>query len=285
CFDALAADPYDLLLADCEASDFSAPDLMEELQQKEISVPLVVFAAAGNEAKAVEAMQHGAYDYLIRDANQNYLVLLPAVAEAVHQRYQTTQQNLRYREELIALTKQLAEVAIQDRLTGLYNRRKMEIDLEVAFESITRYDYPVSCLMLEIDHFKRIHDTYGPRIGDFLIRALSLLLTKMQRKTDSCYRYSNEEFFILMPHTSIAGAEIFASRLQPHIRDSVFEIDGQSLQITVSIGIAEYQRGEVKTAEKLLRCATSALAEAKSAGPNRISAWRIEVLPLEMQHV
>lgn len=272
CFDELASNQYDLILADCDMQRLPILQFIDELKQKEISLPVVVFTKPGDEKKASEAIARGAYDYIIHDRHGHYLILLPTVAEGARQKYQVTQENIEYREELTQLTKQLAQIAIEDRVTGLYNRRKMEVDLEVEFDRARRYDYPLTCLMLDIDNFRQITDTYGYRVGDSILRGLGQILQGTRRKTDSCYRYGGEKLLILMPHTPFAGVEIFAGRLQRLIRDCVFEIDDQSFQITVSMGIATYQRGKVDTPDKLLKSADNALHDAKSSGSNRMSA-------------
>lgn len=112
-----------------------------------------------------------------------------------------------------------------------------------------------------------------------ILRELGRLLLETQRKTDSCYRYGGEEFLILIPHTSLSGGEMFADRLLDRIHDYLFKIGDHSLRITVSKGIAAYQRGEVSTLNQLLKCADEALYESQNAGRNCIGIWQTNPLP------
>ncbi|MCZ6679231.1 MAG: diguanylate cyclase [Candidatus Poribacteria bacterium] len=281
CFRELGADRYDLMLANADMPNGSILLLIEDLKQKGISLPIVVFAKPGSEKKALNAINDGAYDYIIRDANGSYRILLPPVVEEAHRkelivqenmRYRdelsyddplsfspSTLMNIRYRDELKRLNRQLASRTIYDSLTGLYNRRQMELDLVTQLNFTERYDSPLTCLILAINHLPDINDTYGHGVGDVIIRELGQILLKTRRKTDSCYRHAGNQFLILMPHTSFARAETFADRLCQQIHHHAFQVDKLSLQIAVSVGLAAYERDKVNTPDLLLECAHDAL--------------------------
>ena len=157
----------------------------------------------------------------------------------------------------------------------------MDLALEDVFAQTKRYDYPLTCVFRDIDHFKQINDTHGHSVGNFVLLDLSGLLLETRRRTDSCYRYGGEEFVVLLPHTPLSGGEVFAERLLDRIRNHAFVTDDLSLRITVSLGFAGYQRDEIDTPDRLLKCAINALSEAKNTGRDRFSIWQTDVLPSE----
>ena len=124
CFEALSADHHDLLLADCDLPDCSVLTLMEELKRAEISIPIVVFTTPGLEMAAAEAMEHGAYGYIIRNIDRYYLILLPGIVEGAYQRYLISEENVKYKNEFIQINQQLNEIAAHDGLTRLYTQRR-----------------------------------------------------------------------------------------------------------------------------------------------------------------
>lgn len=165
---------------------------------------------------------------------------------------------------------QLRSLAIHDGLTGLLNRRHWESCLEHEFARHTRYNNPASLVLFDIDHFKRLNDSYGHRAGDEVIRQVAEVTRQMARETDLAGRYGGEEFVVLLPDTDLVGASQFAERLRGRIAQLVIDHEGTSLSCTVSIGIACIH-AETTGYNRLIEEADQALYQAKSTGRNRIT--------------
>ena len=165
---------------------------------------------------------------------------------------------------------------ITDPLTKVYNRRYLVSRLEEEVERSRRYSLELSIFMLDIDHFKRVNDTYGHQAGDFTLSTLATLLKAALRKLDVIARYGGEEFLVICPNTAIDGAALVAGRLRQLVESHQFEIPDSSggkqfIQISISIGVAS-MGATVDTLEKLVQTADQALYRAKSGGRNRVIA-------------
>jgi two-component system cell cycle response regulator len=130
---------------------------------------------------------------------------------------------------------------------------------------------PVACLMLDIDHFKKINDSFGHDVGDEVLREFAVRLATNVRAIDLPCRFGGEEFVVLMPDTEVVDAERIADRIRRHVGGSPFRVDSGSelLTVTISIGVAA-TIGETDSPEALLKRADEALYEAKAAGRNRV---------------
>lgn len=156
-----------------------------------------------------------------------------------------------------------------DSLTKVHSRRHFENRLEEEMQRFTRYGQSLSLVMLDIDHFKHINDTWGHHIGDIILREVATIIAESIRTTDYCARYGGEEFVILMPHTSGKNAVTSADRLRTIICNHSFVTDGTPIHLTVSLGVASLSPGKPKNKQALLCEADAALYYAKQNGRNR----------------
>jgi len=163
----------------------------------------------------------------------------------------------------------LLHMAYRDGLTGLLNYRALEEMLKSEQDRAVRYGTSFSIMMVDIDYFKRINDTYGHQIGDVVLKSLAERITGCVRKSDLVFRYGGEEFAILLPHTGIAKARKLADRVRFMVERTDF-IAG--LRITVSIGISEFQDGQ--GAFEPVKQADRGLYLAKERGRNRVEVMR-----------
>jgi diguanylate cyclase (GGDEF)-like protein len=166
----------------------------------------------------------------------------------------------------------LEKLAVTDYLTGIYNIRYFYSRLEEEFSRAGRYQMPLSCIMLDIDHFKKINDSYGHRVGDFVLREFAQLVKRHTRKSDLVARYGGEEFIILLPQTSLKGALIEARRIQKVVKETQLMQLHEGQRITVSFGIACLPDQRIQNADDLINFADNALYEAKAKGRNLIIA-------------
>ena len=159
------------------------------------------------------------------------------------------------------LYEETKSVSLHDPLTGLANRRFLEIQLEKSFEAARRYGQNLSGIMLDIDHFKRYNDTLGHPEGDRLLARIAHILTAEMRKSDYVFRYGGEEFLVLLPDTELSKARDAAERLRAAVE--------REAGITISLGVAVYQEG-MPDKETLVKAADAALYRAKEGGRNRV---------------
>lgn len=173
---------------------------------------------------------------------------------------------LRQREELRAL-------ATTDALTGIANRRHILETGSREFARARRYGHPLSVLMLDIDRFKTINDTWGHPTGDRVIQALAGVMLSLVRNQDSCGRFGGEEFAVILPETELAGAQVFAERLRAAVEahDQVVADDRTVVRLTASIGVASLAAGE-DSFGALVQRADRALYRAKDSGRNCVEA-------------
>ena len=166
--------------------------------------------------------------------------------------------------ELNSANAKLMSMATTDPLTGTYNRRYILARLEQQFQQAQRYGEPFALLMLDIDHFKRINDTYGHQVGDEVLRHFSLTVRSLIRGSDLFGRYGGEEFMLILGATPPAAAQAAVERLRASVGARDWTEFAPDLKVTVSAGVTGFRRGE--TVSQLLSRADSALYDAKHAG-------------------
>jgi diguanylate cyclase (GGDEF)-like protein len=170
--------------------------------------------------------------------------------------------------EMESVMIQAREVAQIDALTFLLNRRMIVKELQSEVIRAVRYNSPLSISVLDIDHFKKVNDTYGHLVGDEVLRQVGYQLRDHTRQPDMAGRYGGEEFLILLPNSDLKAAAEQASRLCRHISQTIIRVQEHTVNVTVSIGVAQF-RNEVDTWDTLLNRADNVMYEAKRAGRNR----------------
>lgn len=186
--------------------------------------------------------------------------------DAEHQR---TKRALEIKEiEVKAVLAQAHEIANTDVLTFLPNRRKIIVDLQEEVIRSNRYGTPLSISILDIDHFKKINDTYGHTTGDDALRSVAARLREQIRNPDTIGRYGGEEFLIVLPNSEIKAAGEQAERLCQRVRTLEIDSNNHTFKVTISIGVAQYKIGQ-ENWEQFLRRADEALYKAKDEGRDR----------------
>jgi len=168
-----------------------------------------------------------------------------------------------------AYHEEIYRLAIEDGLTQLPNKRYLMQFLGREMARVQRYERPICLMMIDVDHFKSINDTYGHLAGDDVLSDLANLLKPRIRKDECLARYGGEEFTIVMPETQLKGAKLFAEIMRESVENHEFSFDGQTIPVTVSIGVAR-NSDAADTPEKLIAAADELLYQAKSAGRNRV---------------
>ncbi len=165
----------------------------------------------------------------------------------------------------------LEALAHTDPLTHLLNRRALTIRLVAELERVRRYNSPLTMLMIDIDHFKQVNDTYGHLVGDEALRAIAVILQRSVRSVDMVARYGGEEFVVVLPETGEIGAVAFAERIRERVERHNFEARRAApARVTVSIGVSSFPAPHVESAEDLFARADAALYRAKERGRNQV---------------
>ena len=221
--------------------------------------PILTLVDEGDLKRMVRALDIGVNDYLMRPVERNELVA----------RVRTQLRRKKYADRLKHSLQLSLELAITDQLTGLFNRRYMSRHLNTLLSDGAK---PVSFLMLDVDFFKQINDSYGHDVGDEVLREFANRISANVRGIDLACRFGGEEFVVVMPDTDLSFAYMVAERLRQSVADAPFMVSTTSKQVpmTISIGVASSLNGD--TPEVLLKRADQALYRAKRDGRNRVVA-------------
>lgn len=165
-----------------------------------------------------------------------------------------------------------SQQAITDTLTRIMNRRGITVSLLDAMAQAERYNTPLSIAMADIDHLKRINEVQGHGAGDKVLTHVAAVLSETLRMPDKVGRYGGEEFLVIFPHTALAQARKIAERMRGAVQKSKLEVDRNKVQMTLSLGVTQFQKGE--DLEQLLSRAEKAMAQAKSGGRNLVAAQK-----------
>ena len=253
----LAINP-DLVISDIRMPVQSGLELLKNIREQTSDIDVIILTGHGDHATAIEALRHGAFDYFLKPLD-DVQQLIDAVEKAL-----AKLESVRLSRMQI---KQLEEMAIRDALTGLFNRRQFDIAFESEVQRAERYDRSFCFLIMDIDHFKSVNDTFGHPFGDFVLQELGRVLSSVIRDSDTIYRYGGEEFCALMPETRYAEGKWVALRMLEAVRNHVFSQGRQSLKLTISIGGAVFPDC---SGDRLIQFADQALYQAKHEGRNRV---------------
>ena len=177
----------------------------------------------------------------------------------------------RLKKLVIERTKELERLATTDSLTGLYNRRKLLEILEYEITRAKRYGNKLSIILFDIDNFKKINDTYGHDVGDYVLQQLAKIVKNNLRNIDTVGRWGGEEFLIILPQTGSEGARIVAEKIKKIIEKHNFDKVGK---ITISLGVSSFNPETDKNIDDLLKKADIALYQAKNSGKNQVKVFK-----------
>lgn len=252
---------YDLIFLDYLLPDGNGLDFLRRMEKKGLETPVVVITGQGDEMAAARVIQAGAYDYLPKDKLGD-----KSLSRVI---FNTLEKN-RLQREVKEAHKKMAEMATRDILTGLYNRRYFMEALEREVARAKRYENNMVLCMMDLDHFKRINDSYGHPVGDMVLAETGKMLKKCVRQSDLACRYGGEEFALILPDTRTEKAHRVCERFRKMLAKRQFIYNSSRFQITLSIGIALFNPSNPKTPHNLISRADEALYQAKEAGRNNI---------------
>ena len=258
-----AEQPYDLVIVSLGLTNYDGLRLCSQLRSLERTraLPILTIADLEDRPKILRGLDLGVNDYLVRPIDRNELIA----------RVRTQVRRKRYAESLRNNVEQAIEMAVVDALTGLHNRRYFDMHLSTLLDQAAQEAKPLSLLVLDIDFFKKVNDTYGHDAGDEILRALAGRIRRAVRSVDLVCRLGGEEFVIVMPETSIDVAGRVAERVRRAVEAEPFNVkEGQvAVPVTISIGIAD--RGSDANPDFIYKSADKALYESKASGRNRVT--------------
>ncbi len=266
---------FNLCLVDYQLPDGQGIDFAGMLKQAGFLIPCILVTGMGGESLAAEAFRRGYYDYLPKH-EMNQAVLLRSIWNAL--------ERARMLREIEEATRRISELSARDKVTGLWNRHRLDERLQEEFSRSRRYSTPLSIGFCDLDHFKGVNDTHGHAVGDQVLRSAGEVMKTALRQTDFIGRYGGEEFCLVFTSTELRDAALCCERIRQRIGKQPFALEGGgSCSITASFGVCQ-RLSNHEDAAQLLLDVDKALYRAKQGGRNQvylsedngISAWRRE---------
>ncbi len=262
--DAFDAERYDLVISDILVDgDMSGTGLVRSIRAAcpdRMRTPILAISGIEDKNQRIELFRLGINDFISK----------PVLDEEVRARVTHLITNRQLIEQVEEQRRHLYELAMTDQLTGLYNRNSLAEFASRALAEAERHDFPLSVVLIDIDHFKAINDTHGHLVGDEVLSAIGELLLKDTRTEDFAVRFGGEELLLILPHCDLADAATHAER----IRARIAGMNPHGLDVTASLGVAARPAGRTVAFEQLLRNADEAVYAAKENGRNRVVTAR-----------
>jgi len=248
----------DLILLDVHMPEASGFDVCRDLKANSSTqdIPVIFLTGAADVDQKVLGFELGAVDYIQK----------PFDSAELNARVRAALRTKRFQD-------MLAQRAMIDGLTGLWNRTHFEMRLQDEVAAAQRYDRPLSLIMLDVDHFKKLNDNHGHPFGDEVLQAVGEALAETARTSDWAWRYGGEEFAVILRETNLEGALTLAERLRKLIEDLTLRNKGQEVKVTASFGVScsEQCMNPLDFSRRwLITSADGALYAAKHAGRNRV---------------
>lgn len=259
-FEMLETHSFDVVITDIMLPGMDGLELTDRIKNNH-EVDVIVMTGYSGDYSYEEAISKGASDFVFKPVRFEELLL----------RLRRVLKERRLTQERIHMLEKLKRLSITDGLTQLYNSRYFYNQLKIEIDRTSRYQRPLSLLLLDIDNFKDYNDNYGHLEGDKVLVRLGQVIRSCLRKMDSAYRYGGEEFTVILPETEGDEAATVAERIRSAVQADRFYPKGEDnpLSITVSVGVTEFHRPE--EIALFVQRADKAMYQSKQAGRNRVS--------------
>ncbi len=256
---------FDVVIVNLDLQGFDGLRLCSQIRSLERTrhVAVLMLAEAEDRTRILRGLDIGVHDFLVRPVDRNELVA----------RVRTQVRRKRFGERLRESVQASMELAVTDALTGLHNRRYLDSHLAALFDEASLRGRQLAVLVLDVDRFKSVNDTWGHDAGDEVLREFATRIRANTRGIDVVARFGGEEVVVVMPDTALEGGQLVAERIRERVECEPFAIHRgtRSLTVTVSIGVSARQAGD-QNASEVLKRADAALYRAKTDGRNRVVA-------------
>ena len=268
--EALALDlaTFDLILTDYNLPDGTGMDVLADVRAR-CSTPVIMVTGENVGHIAAEAIRKGATDYIVKVGD--YLFTIPLVIEKNLTVAKLLKEKEELRRQLEAKNEQLEQMAATDALTGVYNRRHFGRVLDQLFAEASRYDKDLACVMIDLDGYKQLNDTYGHQVGDQLLVIAGKVISANMRRMDVAARYGGDEFVLLLPQAACEEASLAAGRIREEFYQAAATLLRRTEGVTMSIGVSSLRTNHAGSADQLVAQADGALYKSKQLGRNRVS--------------
>jgi diguanylate cyclase (GGDEF)-like protein len=272
---------FDLIISDIRMPVMNGIEMCKNIRENnhKYNIPIIITTAHNESDILLECIKLNIHGFLLKPINLKQLEkVIRNVCEKIYYQKksleyeQTLEQLVKDRTKELEIAKEkLTTMANKDPLTNLYNRRYFTDIASNIQELAKRNNEPLSALMIDIDRFKNINDTYGHDVGDDVIVNIANILLQHTRKSDIVVRFGGEEFVILLPNTNIDGAAKIAEKIRVNIENQTIKLDENStIKTTVSIGVSQCSNSNNLNIENLIKRTDVALYEAKRSGKNKV---------------
>lgn len=248
-----------LVITDQDMPGFTGLDLLKELRKQKNYVTVIFVSGRGDVDVVSQALRAGADDYIRK----------PFRIEELLARVETCFRNNELHKDLLLANEKLQDMVEHDYLTGLYNMRSMYDRIDYELKRARRYNRCVTCVMMDMDHFKTVNDYNDHLFGSFVLKEVGAIVTKTMREVDFAARYGGDEFLVVLTEADEKGGAAFCERLRKAIQTHEFRDGSNSIRLTVSLGFATSRGSAEIDARSLVRSADHALYKAKNMGRNR----------------
>lgn len=255
-------DNYDLIIVSTQLTDIDGLRLASQFKSQEETrnIPVLMLVDEDDTRAMLKGFELGVNDYIVMPIDYN----------EISARIKTQIRRKKYQDALKSNYQQTISLAITDGLTGLYNRHYLNAHLDNMVRQSINNNKPLSLMIMDMDHFKQVNDTYGHDTGDAVLKQLAEIIIKTVRSADLAARFGGEEFVVLMPETDKNQAKDAAERIRKIVENTEFKLStGQTFKKTISIGVAFLdEMGD--SGQGLLKRADEALYKAKNGGRNKV---------------
>jgi two-component system, cell cycle response regulator len=252
----------EVVITDWSMPDLSGLELCQRIRRdfRQHYAYIILVTSNSNKAQVIEGLSAGADDYLTKPFDPGELLARVGVGRRIIQLHL----------EVEAKNRQLEQLALTDPLTGLPNRRAIDLWVDSQLSSAARHDFPMWVVMADLDHFKKINDTYGHEAGDAVLKSFAAILKANTRRSNICGRLGGEEFVLILTHTNEEQTKIAVERIRKRFAMERFRFGQADVAVTATFGIAGFSGNHAPEFNVLLARADTALYAAKNRGRNRM---------------